>query len=187
MVLLAGVGAAVLVRAAPGYVVKTAVVAALIAAAGHLGWQAYRASFVACDDPSNPYVYVPTTADVPLLARRVRAMAALHPDGKAMHVQVICPDGDYWPLPWYLRDFSRVGWFSRVPGGPAAPLIITQPQMKEAVLEYVYVKQPPGQPRLMQLLEKRDGVDWQLRPNVPLLVLLRLDLYEAYRAAADRP
>lgn len=203
MILLAGVGAAVLIRAAPGYVLKAVAIAALVAATGHLAWQARWASFVGYDDPSNPYAHTPTARDVPLLAQRLESLAALHPDGKAMHIQVICPDDDYWPLPWYLRDFSRVGWFNAVgelapedldapvrggavvpsaPRGPPAPLIITQPQIEEEVLEYVYEKQLPGEPHLVQLFEKQEGVDWQLRLNVPLLVIVRQDLWDAYRA-----
>ena len=183
MILLAGVGMVVLVRAAPGYALKAVAIALLATATAHLTWQAHRASFVAYEDPNNPYVYAHTTSDVPLLARRIKEIAAVHPDGPAMHVQVICPDDDHWPLPWYLRDFSRVGWPSKMPRGPAAPLIITQPAMKDAVLDYVYVKQPPGQRPLRQSVDKPDGTDWKIRPNVPLLVIVRRDLLEDYRAA----
>ena len=182
LILLAGVGAAVLLRVAPGYVFKGMVIALLIAATGHLAWQAHRASFVACEDPNNPYVYAHTTGDVPLLAERVEQIAALHPDVEGMHIQVICPDDDYWPLPWYLRDFRQVGWFREVPEGPAAPLIIPQPELKPAVLEYVYAKQPPGQRPLRESVRKRDGTEWQLRPNVPLLVIVQRDLLREYQA-----
>jgi len=185
MILLAGVGMAALMRAAPGYAAKTAVIALLIAATAHLGWQAHRASFVLYEDQSNPYVYAHTTSDVPLLAERIRQIAAIHGDGLAMHVQVLCPDDDHWPLPWYLRDFSLVDWFPGIPRGRAAPLIITQPTMEKAVLEYVYVKQPPGQRPLRDLFQKPDGTDWQLRPNVPLLVIVRRDLLDAYTAAQE--
>ncbi len=180
MILLGGVGMAVLVRAAPGYVLKGAVIALLIAASGHLAWQAYRASFVDYEDVNNPYVYAHTTRDVPLLARRIKEIAALHADGQAMHIQVICSDGDPWPLPWYLRGFSRVGFFDHVPRGPAAPLIITQPKMEDVVLAYAYTNHVPGQPIIRQALLKEGDADWQLRPHVPLLVIVRLDLWEAY-------
>jgi len=184
MILLAGVGAVVLVRVIPTYPLKAVAIALLVAAAGHLSWQAYRASFVEYEDPANPYVYVHTTGDVPLLAERVREIAAVHADGAAMHVQVICPDDDYWPLPWYLRDLSRVGWFNRMPQGPAAPVIITWPEMEPSLVEYLYRRQPPGQRHLYVPIprEGRDG-DWLLRPNVPLRAYVRLSLWEAYLAA----
>ena len=187
MILLAGVGAAVLLRAAPGYALKAVVAALLVAAIAYLAWQAHRASFTACADPDNPYVYAHTTHDVPLLARRVEQIAAVHPDGMAMHVQVICPDDDHWPLPWYLRGFSRVDWYPGIPPGRAAPLIITQPVFDEAVLDYVYVQQPPGQRPLRDLLRQETGEDWLLRPHVPLLVVVRYDLLQAYRAAQPEP
>ncbi len=184
MILLAGVGAAVLVRAMPGYALKAVAVLLLIAAAGHLTWQAYRASFVAYEDPNNPYAYVQTTSDVPRLAERVEQLAAFHPGGKAVHVQVICPDDDYWPLPWYLRGFRRVGWFDRVPEGPPAPIVITQPQMEAALLKYLYVDQPPGwRPLYVPVPPEPEGPDWRLRPNVPLLLWVQRDLWEARGAA----
>jgi len=187
LILLAGVGAAVLLRAAPGYVLKTAVIAGLLAATGHLAWQAHRASFVAYEAEDNPYVYAHTTSDVPLLAEEIKQIAALHPDGTAMHVQVICPDDDHWPLPWYLREFRRVDWYPGIPGGRAAPVIITRPELDRAVLQYVYVDQPPGQRPLRDLFRKESGEPWQLRPHVPLLVLVRLDLLQKYRSAREEP
>ena len=137
MILLAGVGAAVLIRIAPGRAGKALAIVLLATAAGHLAWQAWRASFVAYEDPTNPYVYAHTTSDVPRLAERVRQIAAADPDGLAMPIQVMCPDDDYWPLPWYLRKFSRVGWLRDVPEGKAAPLIISQPSLEPALVRWL--------------------------------------------------
>ena len=36
---------------------------------------------------------------------------------------------------------------------------------------------------LRQVLAKEDGTLWQLRPNVPLLVIVRWDLLQAHSAA----
>ena len=179
MILLAGVGATVLVRVAPGYALKAPAIVLLAAAAGHLAWEAHRAGFVAYEDRDNPYVYAHTTGEVLPLVERVEAIAAAHPDGREMPIQVICPDDDYWPLPWYLRSFRRAGWFSRMPHGPPAPLIITQPEMQPSLLRYLYEDQPPGQRRLYVPVPKEpERQDWQLRPNVPLRVYARLDLWE---------
>lgn len=177
MILLGGVGATVLVHAMPGRTWKAATITLLAAAIAHLGWQAHRASFVDYAHPDNPYVYAHTTEDVPRLARRIEQIAASHPDGHAMHVQVICPDHDYWPLPWYLRRFGRVGWFDGIPEGLPAPVIVTQPITAGAVLEYIYQSPPPGQRHLYrQLGATPEGRDWQLRPHVPLQVYVRRDL-----------
>jgi len=45
-----------------------------------------------------------------------------------MYIEVISPEHDYWPLPWYLRAFPNVGWWSEVDMGvPAAPLEVPPP------------------------------------------------------------
>jgi hypothetical protein len=185
MILLAGIGAAVMVRAAPGHAFKAVVVASLLAATGHLAWLACQASYVYHDDRNNPYVYAHTTSDVPLLVKRLEGIAAAHPDGRDMHVQVICPDDDYWPLPWYLRSFPRAGWFGHMPHGPPAPLIITQPEMEPSLVKYLYEEQPPGQRHLyVPVPPPQADQQWHLRPHVPLRVYARLDLWDAYRARA---
>lgn len=182
MILLAGIGGAACVRGLPNDALKATTIIVLLLALGSLCWQAHQGSFVAFEDPNNPYVYAHSTSDVRLVAERVREIAAVHQDGNDMHIQVICPDHDHWPLPWCLRDFRRVGWFSQVPRGPAAPLIISQPEMEKAVLGYVYVAQPPGQRHLMQMIQKEGDVDWQLRPNVPLRIYVRYDLWQVYNS-----
>ena len=189
MILLAGVGATVLVRVVPARAGKALVMVLLLAATGHLAWQAYRASFVAYEDPRNPYVYAHTSSDLLGLVDRARRLAEVHPDGLSMHVQVICTEDDYWPLPWYMRDFDRVGWTDRMPDGVPAPLIITQPELEPELLEYLYVKQPPGERPLYAPVPREEEEEevgrWQLRPHVPLAMYVRLDLWETYQAARD--
>jgi predicted membrane-bound mannosyltransferase len=187
VILLAGVGAAVVVRIAPGRIFQAMAVGMLVATAGQLTWQAYRASFVAYEDRHNPYVYSHTTSDVPAFVERIRQIARAHPDGTDMHVQVICPDDDFWPLPWYMRDFSRVGWFSEEPRSrngkvlAAAPLIIAQPQMESLVVQYNYLRQPPGHRHLLKQLPPKDkNREWMFRPFVPITAYVRLGLWEAY-------
>lgn len=183
MILTAGIGATVLVRVMPHWTLKAAAVLLILAAAGHLARQAWKASFVAFEDPDNPYVYAQTTSDVLDLTQRVREFAAVHPSGKDMSVQVICPDHDYWPLPWYFRDFTRVGLHDRMPDGPPARLIIIQAKLEPALIDHLYVKQPPGQRHLyVPVPREPEGRDWQLRPNVPLRMYVRLDLWETYLA-----
>ncbi|HIQ21240.1 MAG TPA: TIGR03663 family protein, partial [Planctomycetes bacterium] len=183
MLLAAGFGAAVLIRMAPGRVGRAAVVVALLAAVAWESRQAWQASFVANTDPSNPMVYAHTTWDVPQLVEEIERIAAAHPDGLAMPIQVICPEADYWPLPWYLRRFTRVGWLARMPHGPPAPLVVTQLSQEAELAEYLYVKQPPGHRDLfVPFPPKSSGQRWQLRPFVPLAVYVRLDLWQAYQA-----
>lgn len=186
MILLAGFGAAVLIRIAPTYAGKALVVVALVGALGVLGYQAHRVSFVAYENPKNPHAYAHTTNDVPVLVDRVKQIASAHPDGASMYVEVICPEDDYWPLPWYLRDFPNARWLNHVPGGAGAPLIITQPEMEPGLLERLFEDPPPGQRHLYVPVSPDDrNRDWQLRPHVPLRVYVTLDLWNAFQAKDD--
>ncbi len=187
MILLAGIGAGAVLRSLPGLAFKVPAGVLLAALAAHLGWQAYQASFVDYEHPRNPYVYSHTTNDVPLLVGQIREIAAHHADGTAMHVQAICPDHDYWPLPWCLRDFPTVAWLDAVPKSPPAPVIVTQPEAEQDLLRYLYVEQPPGHRNLYVPLPPPEGRDeWMFRPNVPLRVYVQLRLWETYRTARER-
>ncbi|MCL4205941.1 MAG: TIGR03663 family protein [Pirellulaceae bacterium] len=189
LVLMAAIGGATLLtagrRAGLAYLaVATLVIAVALA---HLTWQTYRTSFIARDDPRIPYVFSPTSRDVPRLANRLSQIAAHHPDGRGMHVQVICPDDDYWPLPWYLRDFTRVGWFRSVPTGPPAPVIVAHPDLEPLILDYLYQQQPPGQRPLYIRMDQEDadGPD-SLRPFVPLRVYIQRELWLTHLARQKR-
>lgn len=187
VILLAGVGAATLVRLSLRYVSRGLILLVLAAAIAYLTSQSYRASFSACASPGNPYVYAHTTHDVSQLARQIESLAEHHPDGRDMHVQVLCPDDDYWPLPWYLRGLPRTAWFRGMPQGPPAPVIVTQQSLVPALTKYLYRDQPPGQRHLyVPLPSPLDNGQWQLRPYVPLEVYVRRDLWERYEANAGR-
>ena len=117
MTLLAGVGAVALVRGLRRMPLQLAALAILAVLAAHLGWQSYVLNFRLYADQRNPYVYAHTTGDVLNLARLMDRLAAASPKGHAMLIQVITP-GNYWPLPWYLRKFTRVGYWQEAPAPP---------------------------------------------------------------------
>ncbi|MBM4087295.1 MAG: TIGR03663 family protein, partial [Planctomycetes bacterium] len=101
LILLAGIGAAEIVRILPNIPAKTVACVLLLAGGCNLAGQAYRANFVFHSDNRNPYVYAHPVTDVLNLVERVEALARIHPDGHDMLIKVIAPDSDYWPLPWY--------------------------------------------------------------------------------------
>jgi hypothetical protein len=114
MILLAGAGAAAILRYLPGWPLKSLAAVALAAGAGQLGWQAYQLSFDPrwISDPRNPYVYAHTPAPLPRLGARLDRLAQRVPNGPELWIQVVVPE-NYWPLPWYLRHFDekRVGYW----------------------------------------------------------------------------
>ncbi len=166
MVLLAGAGAATLVRLVPTLPLKGIVALVLLFGAGHLGWQAVRASYVLPADPRNPYVYAHTSARIGGLAGVLAELGEAMP-GKAKEVKVVWRDTYYWPLPWYLRRFERCGYWTRVPDEPAAPIVIASPEHDAA------------------LTEKLDATHlmtgfYEIRPGVLAMLWVRMDVWEAH-------
>jgi uncharacterized protein (TIGR03663 family) len=125
MILLAGVGAVALLNLTSNIRAKVFIVVLLIAAGAHLAWQGYLNSYKYHSDSRNPYVYAHPTTDVFTITERVEELTKVHPDGHGMQIQVICPGGDYWPLPWYFRHFEKVLWWTDIDKNVMpAPVII---------------------------------------------------------------
>jgi hypothetical protein len=165
MILLAGAGALALLRATRGVATKTLVGVLLAAATAHLGFQAFSGSFRFAADPRNPYVYAHTGTDVFEIAGRVKQLARAHPDGASLPLQIISRE-NLWPLPWYLREFSHVGWWNGVSDeAPNAPVVVITPDMEEALVRKLYDLPPPGgRPLYVSIFDQ----PVELRPGVEL-------------------
>ncbi len=180
MILLAGAGAVFLVQAARGVAGKALVCALLVGAASHLGWQAFSGSFRFASDPRNPYVYAHTGTDVFAIVGRLKALAEAHPDGLAMPIQVVSRE-NLWPLPWYLRGFTKVVWWNGVSDtAPSAPVIVATPDMEEALVRKLYDLPPPGERELYVEIFERPV---ELRPRVELRGYAARTLVEAEAAS----
>jgi uncharacterized protein (TIGR03663 family) len=174
MILLAGVGAMTLVRGARWPVLQAAVAMLLAMGAAHLGWQAWRASIEFSASRVNPYVYAHTSPDLHKLIYRLHELANAHPEKHDLLVKVMVAGGDYWPLPWYLRQFPRVGWWDRVTVDPLAPVMIVSSTFEAAFDEL------PEKSHLMP------GY-FQLRPGVFLELYVELDLWKRFLETRPRP
>jgi len=164
----AGVGGASVLNALSRRGLVWIGVVLIAAGVGDLGRQAWRASFVMEADPANPYAYSQTSRDFVGLVKRVEGIAETHPAGKAMRIDVITDPTDAWPLPWYLRAFTRVGYFSpdHVPPQIDLPVIVTAPPLTSELERYV------GEQYVTELYE--------LRPGTFLLLAVRQDLWAEY-------
>jgi uncharacterized protein (TIGR03663 family) len=130
LVILAGNGAALLLRISRFKLVKVLVLAVLVPSFADLALQDYRANFGYAADPANPYVYAQTSPDLLKLVAAVEKAAAAAPEKRDLLVEVVAPPEETWPLPWYLRKFGRVGYWTSVeaaakdvPAGQA-PIVI---------------------------------------------------------------
>ena len=84
-----------------------------------------------------------------------------------MLLQVMAPESEYWPLPWYLRQFKRVGWWDRVPADPYAPAMIVGSKFGA-------------------VLDDKSNKSWlmvglfELRPQVFFELYVQFDLWRQY-------
>ncbi|MGH7972431.1 MAG: hypothetical protein ACREIC_27275, partial [Limisphaerales bacterium] len=116
-------------------------------------------------DPRNPYVYAQTLPNLLELVGKIQAVTAASPDGRNTVIKVIAPEDDYWPLPWYLRSFTRVGWWNQIPSDPFAPIMVVSAQFN-AQLDRAHTHLMVGY--------------FELRPHVFLELYVQKDLWSAY-------
>ena len=80
-------------------------------------------------------------------------------------MEVVFPGHEYWPLPWYLRDLERVGWWSEVDTTlPSGWVVLAGPAAEENLLHKWYGIPPPGErplyvPLFDRVMEIRHGVE----------------------------
>ena len=131
--LLAGAGAVALVESVRLRWARLAIVFCLIAGAADLGWQAWRAGTSYAASPDNPYVYAQTSPDILRLVKTVNEVAGAAPREDALVLKIMAPESDYWPLPWYLRRFSKTGWWDEVPADPYGSMMIVSSKFNAAL------------------------------------------------------
>ncbi len=125
--------------------------------------------------PSNPYVYGHTSSDVFHMVERINKVSEINPEGKELLIQVICSNNDYWPLPWYLREFSQVGWWNNIDSDtPLSPLMVVSPDLKDLLIKKMYAEPKPGEKYLYVPLFD-EGTE--LRPGVLLDGYVRKDYF----------
>ena len=171
-ILLAGVGTAVILRSVAARAARVAVSVLVLAGACHLAFQARRATGAFASDPANPYVYAQTLPGALELVDQVKALADAQPDHRAMLLKVIAPEDDYWPLPWYLHDFSRVGWFDALPADPFAPVMIVSASL-HANLDEKKTHQMPSY--------------YEFRPGIFFELYVETNLWRTYVEKRPRP
>lgn len=103
-------------------------VAFAIVTIGTLYQQTARTSFQWASEERNPYAYVHSSKDV-LKIRAIAESALLQMPGQPIHVV----SEEYWPLPWYLRGFGNVGYWSEIPANVDGALVVASQSTAEAV------------------------------------------------------
>jgi hypothetical protein len=181
MILLAGVGAVTLLAWVRRPAMQLAVAGLLTVAAGHLAFETYRANFIYYADSRNPYVYAHATPEIFIAVEKVREYAGAGGVGHSddMPIQVIVPGGDYWPLPWYLRDL-QVGYYPAVPqASEIGPLILISDTLEGTLAHRLYNEMPAEKRQMYMYLFDAPYYIWA-RPQVKLMGFVRKDLWEQH-------
>lgn len=173
MIWMAGYGAVHLLRKVEKYWLKMLVNICLLVAAIYLLFQVYMTNTIYPAEPTNPYVYAHTCMDIYHMCSRIEEVTSNGTQGKDIYLQVLSPEHDYWPLPWYLRKYSNVGWWDHVDmETPLAPLIIASPVLEETLIDKMYRLPEPGE-RYLYVPLFDEGTE--LRPGVKINGYIRQD------------
>ena len=124
-------------------------------------------NFVHYDDDRYTYVYAHTRREMLALVDEVNGVAIRSGTGSDMGVTIVSPD--YWPLPWYFRDYKRVGYYQRVV--PTTEPLIVGSVAQQAELTATY----SDRYQQIRYPGTSDG-SYALRPGVDLLLYIRRDL-----------
>ncbi len=131
------------------------------------GYQLYQLNFIHYDDDVLPYVYAHTKRQMLTLVDEVERIAQKNGSGTDTGVALVSPD--YWPLPWYFRDYKKVGYYTQIV--PTNEPIIIGSMAQEEQLRQNYGDRYD---RLNSNINE-DG-SYPLRPGVELLLYVRRDV-----------
>jgi len=136
----------------------------LLLAVGIAVYQSIDLNFKNYDNDNEYYVYVyaHTKRHTINLVNEVERIAKEN-SGNTTGITIVSPD--YWPLPWYFRNFTRVGYYGRM-AASTEPVIIANANQKDEVdtnFGHLYEQVPGPDP----------GATFELRPGVSLLLYQR--------------
>ncbi len=132
--------------------------------------QATHASGRLANHDNNPYAYVPTSRNIAQLPAWLRELEPYQGDQTIEPIAVI--GREYWPLPWYLRDFEQVGYWVEPPEDVVSRgVVISMPAEREAVEEL--------------LADTHIQLPRTLRSNVPITLFLRNEIWNAWTEPTD--
>ena len=160
LALLAGLAVAELWRTRP---LRLGVPVVLGAAALVSTYQAVDLNYRHYDDPTYSYVFVHSTRSMLDLVDEIEATAQRAGTGRETGVVFVTPD--YWPLPWYFRDYPRAGFFGSIV------------ETEEAMIVGKVDQEAELGPAIADRYE-RVGV-YTLRPGVDLVLYVRRDVPKA--------
>jgi len=141
--------------------------AALVAAVS--GYQMFELNFIHYDDDKYVYVYAHTRRETLAMLDEIDRISKHSGTGYETGISIVSPD--YWPLPWYFRDYKKALFYGQIAPGDEPIVIGSAAQSEELKATF------GGQYQLINsgFPDAPDG-SYVLRPGVNLLLYVRRDL-----------
>jgi uncharacterized protein (TIGR03663 family) len=133
---------------------------------GYCSVQLYQLNFIHYDDDQLPYVYAHTKRQMLAMLDEIDRLARTNGTGGDTGIAIVSPD--YWPLPWYFRDYNKVGYYQQIVPTNEAIIIGSMAQADQLKASY-------GD-RYVQVNSGADGGAYPLRPGVDLVLYVRRDV-----------
>lgn len=124
------------------------------------GYQAIDLNYRHYDDPSQAYVFVHSTREMLTMIDVIEATADRA--GTGLQTGIVFTTPEYWPLPWYFRDYPRAGFFGKIVPTEEAMIVANVNQEAELATTLAGRYSRIGQ--------------YNLRPGVDLALYLRNDI-----------
>ena len=130
------------------------------------GYQTIDLNFINYDNDNRYYVYVyaHTRRETLKLLDEINLIAQRSHQTTQTGITIVSPD--YWPLPWYLRDYNRVGYYGRITPSNEPMILASSSQAAEVQSTY------GDRYQQVQSGFNSEG-SFPLRPGVELLLYAR--------------
>lgn len=130
-------------------------------------YQTVTLNFFRYDDPTYVYVYAHTYRDFLPLVDEINRIADRAGTGKRTEITVTAPE--YWPLPWYLKDYTQTKF-------PGRLLPTTNPIVVGSDLQAPELQALLGARYVVVRSKSNPLGTFPLRPHQDLVLLVRDDL-----------
>jgi uncharacterized protein (TIGR03663 family) len=145
------------------------VIVVMLLAVAVSGYKTIDLNFFNYDNDAQSYVYVyaHTRREMLAMVQEIDRIAERTNRGNKLGVTIVSPD--YWPLPWYLRDYTGVGYHGRMTSSNEPVIIASESQGAEIETNFGdrYQQVPSG---------FNSAQSYPLRPGVNLLLYVRRDM-----------
>jgi len=134
-------------------------------------YQSWVLNFREYDNDKYPYVYSHSQRGMLDLIAEIERLSARTGRGKEASINVA--SRDYWPFPWYFRDYTGVGYHGSVApryDAQSTPIVVGREGGAPSDPDYI------GKLRPLLMAEYKEVGTYDLRPGVRLVLFARRDL-----------